>query len=39
MQAAPVLGTRRNYRQGCAIRADGQPDGADAVIADVFVKR
>ena len=27
------------YRQGCAILAGGQPDGADAVIADVFVKR
>jgi hypothetical protein len=39
MQPAPVLGTRRNYRQGCAILAGAQPDGADAVIADVFVKR
>ena len=27
------------YRQGCAILAGGEPDGADAVIADVFVKR
>jgi hypothetical protein len=27
------------YRQGCAVLAGGQPDGPDAVIADVFVKR